>query len=981
MESDRRQEVLRLYHLALARDEEDRTAFLADACEGDGGLRHEVESLLAQEPPSDFLGTAPGAGGLNPASDSRHSLIGRHIGPYRVDAKIGSGGMGDVFRAHDTTLRRDVAIKTLPPAFAGDPERLARFEREARVLATLNHPHIGAIYGVERTNGVPALVLELVEGETLAERLHRNGAARGARMSVNEAVAIARQIAEALEAAHDKGIIHRDLKPGNVKFAADGSVKVLDFGLAKLLSSSLTERVPAAATSAHPSTETGAIMGTAAYMSPEQAKGERVDKRCDIWAFGCILFEMLAGRPAFAKATMAETVGAVLHREPDWTAVPGETPDAVRMALERCLQKDSRNRLRDMGDVQLALTGALSSSSASGVRSTLAGASPTSMLRRALPLVASVLAGALVTGVAMRRGAAPDARNEPTRLSINARGIHALHVNGNEQELAITPDGSHVVYVGDEGRRIFARALNQLEPVTIATGSVFRNPFVSPDGQWVGYAEGVGGGSLWKVPISDGPPVRIAPGSFLRGAVWLEDGTIVFGTGDRANGLQRVSAQGGVPATLTTPDPARNEYDHYWPAALPDGRGILYTVLARTGGLGAARIAVYDLETRQSTDLLTGGTNAVYVPSGHLAYVAGETLWAAPFDAGRRSITGTAVPVLKLSAMTGTGAGNIAVSATGTLAYAHAPGFDPFARTLSWIDRSGKLEPLGAPQHPYTQLRLSHDGTRVVYATGRTPDNNPWVLDLPRLALTRLRTEASRDQEPSWSHDDRWVLFSSDRAATGVLQIWRQAADGSGEPELLVEKGSSPVVSPDGMRLVFTAETSPPGNIDVLEMSLDGSRRVRGLVQTPFNEQGGEISPDGRWLAYHSNVSGRQEVWVRPYPDTASGRWQVSTAGAASGRSAKWRRDGRELFYMAPDGSLMGARVTGTGSTWTATSPVKVLDPGYWSREALIFLAWDVAPDGKRFLVVTPPTDQGDPPDLVVIQHWDEELKARVPVK
>jgi serine/threonine-protein kinase len=254
------------------------------------------------------------------------------------------------------------------------------------------------------------------------------------------------------------------------------------------------------------------------------------------------------------------------------------------------------------------------------------------------------------------------------------------------------------------------------------------------------------------------------------------------------------------------------------------------------------------------------------------------------------------------------------------------------------------------------------------------------VLDLPRLALTRLRNEASRDQESSWSRDDRWILFSSDRAATGVLQIWRQAADGSGEPELLVERGTGPVVSPDGTRLVFSDPSSSPGNSDVLEMSLDGSRRVRGLVQTPFHEEGGEISPDGRWLTYHSNASGRQEVWVRPYPDTASGQWQVSTAGAAAGRSLKWRRDGRELFYMAPDRSLMGVQV-GTGSTWTATSPRKVLDPGYWSREALIFLAYDVSPDGKRFLVVTPPTDQGDPPDLVVIQHWDEELKARVPVK
>ena len=608
MMSDRRQEVLRLYHLALGREGEDRTAFLADACTGDDGLRKEVDSLLALDLPVDFLpAAATGVGGKFTAdNDSQRSLIGQHIGPYRVDAKIGSGGMGDVFRARDTTLRRDVAIKTLPPAFGAERERLARFEREARVLATLNHQHIGAIYGVEQTNGVPALVLELVEGETLAERLHRQGSAPATRMAEGEALRIARQIAEALEAAHDKGIVHRDLKPANIKFSADGSVKVLDFGLAKLLSDDHTDGVSAAATADRASTETGAVMGTAGYMSPEQAKGERVDKRCDIWAFGCVLFEMLTGRAAFAKATGAETVGAVLHREPDWNTLPSETPDAVRMVLERCLQKDPRNRLRDMGDVQLALAGALSSSTAPSVRSSPAAPPRGRLWQRALPIAASLLVGGLVTALAVRRGA-PEARREPSRLSINARGAQALHLTGNDQELAITPDGSRVVYVGDGGRRILVRALNQLEPVTIATGSLLRNPFVSPDGQWVAYSDGFGLGALWKVPIGGGPAVTIAPGSFLRGAVWLDDGTIVFAHSDRPTGLRRVSADGGTPQVLTTPDPARNEYDHYWPVALPDGRGILYTVLARSGGLGAARVAVYDLQTKRSTDLLHRG--------------------------------------------------------------------------------------------------------------------------------------------------------------------------------------------------------------------------------------------------------------------------------------------------------------------------------------------------------------------------------------
>jgi dipeptidyl aminopeptidase/acylaminoacyl peptidase len=368
----------------------------------------------------------------------------------------------------------------------------------------------------------------------------------------------------------------------------------------------------------------------------------------------------------------------------------------------------------------------------------------------------------------------------------------------------------------------------------------------------------------------------------------------------------------------------------------------------------------------------------MYLRSGHLVYVAGGILWAVPFDADRRVITGTALPVLKQLAATATGAGNVAVSANGTLAYVDTAGYDPFARTLSWIDRTGKLEPLAARPHPYMQQRLSHDGTRVAHATGRGPDNNLWVLDVPRLSLTRLRTEAARDQDPSWSPDDQWILYASDRSSTSEnpnLQIWRQAADGTHEPELLVKSGAYPIMTPDGTRVIYGAQASP-GNHDIMEMALDGSQRVRGLVQTPFNEGGAVISRDGHWLAYQSTFSGRQEVYVGPYPDTASRRWSVSTAG---GSDARWRPDGRELFYVAPDGSLMGVQVKGTGSTWDATPPAKVLEPGYWSR-ALIGAAYDVSPDGKRFLIVTPPKDAG-PPDIVVVQRWDEELKALVPAK
>jgi Tol biopolymer transport system component len=661
-------------------------------------------------------------------------------------------------------------------------------------------------------------------------------------------------------------------------------------------------------------------------------------------------------------------------------ALPSETPAAVRMVVERCLRKNAKERLRDIGDVDLALTGAFDLavpplSATATFPSAVASQRP--LWRRVGPAVALLVVGGLATAAAIRFGEAPDTRAQVTRFALGARGEAALHIDGNDLKLAITPDGSRVAYVGDSRRRLFVRALDQLDSAVIATGSVLRNPFVSPDGQWVGYNDLVERGSLWKVPIAGGPSVVISPsGGIVRGAVWLADNTIVFATDNRPSGLQRVSADGGTPHVLTAPDAARNEYDHYWPEALPDGHSVLYTVLARTGGLAAAKIAVYDLQTNTSTDLLRGGSNAMYLRSGHLVYVAGETLWAVPFDADRRIIRGTAAPVLGQLAMTGTGGGNFAVSATGTLAYAHTSGYDPFARTLSWIDRNGRLEPLGAPEHPYAQPRISHDGKRIVHGMARPPDNNLWVLGVSQGRNTRLRTEAARDQEPSWSPDDKWIVFASDRA--GNLQIWRQAADGTGEPERLADSGVYPTVTPDGAQLIFTAPSSRGRGEDLMQMALDGSQRAEPLVQTSFIEGGADVSPDGRWLAHHSNLSGRQEVYIRPYPNVASGRELVSTAGGAY---PLWSRDGRELFYMAPDGALMGVQVHATGSRWTATAPVKVLEPGYWSSGALIGRHYDVSPDGKRFLIVMPPRVTADPPDVVVVQHWNEELKALMPSK
>jgi serine/threonine protein kinase len=976
MTDDRRRQILELYHQALGREAETRDAFLLDACADDIDLRNDVDALLAQDPPSNFLQTPADVALV--AEGAGDDLIGRYIGAYRVTSKLGAGGMGEVFRAHDTKLGRDVAIKILPRAFDTNPERRARFEREARMLATLNHPNIGTIYGLEDAHGTSALILELIEGETLAERLTRIKLAADDGMPAAEAVTIARQIADALEAAHERGIVHRDLKPANIKFTSDGSVKVLDFGLAKAMSDSEPADVSQSPKAKDAATRTGVVMGTAAYMSPEQAKGEKVDKRSDIWAFGCVLYEMLSARPAFARATGAETLAAVLNREPDWNALPRTLSAVVRMVLERCLQKDPKERLRDIGDVRLALTGAFTS--APPPSATLSTASThRSLWRRASPVAASLVVGGLLTSAAMQFGGSRNSV-QVTRLSLTTSGAAALSESGNYRNVAITPDGLRVVYVGDSGRQLFVRALDQVEPVVLATSSVLRSPFISPDGQWVGFEEGVN--TLKKVPIAGGPAITLAEiDGIMRGATWLPDNTIVFATNIARTGLQRISADGGMPTQLTTPDAARNEYEHVWPEALPGGTALLYTIIGRTGGLGAAKVAIQDLQANQSTDLFSGGSNAVYVPTGHLVYVAGGALWGIPFDLRRRATFGTAVPILKEMLTTGTGAGEFAVSANGTLVYGYGPGYDPLARTLSWVDRQGNQEQLPAPPHSYLQPRISNDGTRIVTATLRGPESNIWVWDMPRQILTRVTTGAALDIQPTWSSDDRWIVFVSQRDG-GFQNLWRQSADGTGVPEQLTHTRNglaNASVTPDGMRVIFTQRTTS-GDNEIVELALDDTRRITPLVQARISTGGGVLSPEGRWLAYHSNISGRLEIYVRPYPNTEAGRWQVSTAG---GQKPMWSRDEKELFFTAANGTLMGVKVEATRTPWAASPPVKVLEPGYWSSSTQFGPQIDVSPDGRRFLVVTAP--RVDPavaaPHLVLVQHWDEELKARVPLK
>ena len=628
----------RLFDAALEREPHERAAFLDDACADDEPLRREIESLLAHAGAAgDFLaGPALELVGRVPAERRDPSLVGRQLGPHRILSLLGIGGMGEVYRAHDSTLARDVAIKILPRPFTTDPERRARFDREARLLASLNHPHIGAIYGVEDMDGTPALILELVDGDTLADRLERGP------IAISETLNIARQIADALEAAHEKGIIHRDLKPANIKITADGVVKVLDFGLAKAASEDASGPDLKQTPNTIGGTRDGAIRGTAAYMSPEQARGKPVDKRTDLWAFGCVLYEMLTGRAAFASDTISDTIAGILEREPDWRALPAATPPGVTRLLRRCLSKDPKRRLHDIGDARIEIEDALSDAALIPAESAAVDRPPV-RLPRAIAVVTSVVALIAVVALTWYVGTAWQTQAAPPRISrmpIASSGAAAVTPNG-ARSLTITPDGARVVYVGNNGTQLFVRPLDQLDPTAITTGAAPLNwVFVSPDGQWVGFDEG---GTLRKVALTGGPAVTILNTGLgtSSGATWTPDDTIIFATPDPNTGLQRVPAGGGEATVLTRPAPARGEQDHVWPEMLPGGRALLYTIIATTGGPDAAQVALLDLTTGTPRVLMRGGSHAHYIPTGHLVYTAGGTLRAIPFDLARLETRGT----------------------------------------------------------------------------------------------------------------------------------------------------------------------------------------------------------------------------------------------------------------------------------------------------------------------------------------------------
>jgi serine/threonine-protein kinase len=902
---------------------------------------------------------------------------GTNLGSYEILSLLGIGGMGEVYRARDTKLGRDIALKILPASFTNDPERVARFRREAQVLASLNHPHIAQIHGMEEENGTQFLMLELVDGESLDKRI-----ARGT-IPVDETLTIAKQIADALESAHEKGIIHRDLKPANIALTKDGQVKVLDFGLAKAVETSgsapFDPMNSPTVTSPAMMTGVGVILGTAAYMAPEQAKGRSADKRSDVWAFGCVVYEMLTAKPAFEGEGVSDTLASVLRDEPDWTALPADLPVSIRALIDRCLTKDRAKRVADISTAQFVLNELTTGADPRGITAATQDPSLASRRRRFASRLMTVIAGSVLGGSAVWLAARSTVPPHVVRLLIMPPAGVALTVNGSDRDLAITPDGSRVVYVGANGSTLFVRSLDQLDATRLVGPSTPRGLFTSPDGQWVGFFDGIS--VLKRVAITGGPAVTVTTlDGTPRGATWIPGDSIIFATSNTTVGLEQVPAFGGEPKPLTRPNHDRGEADHVWPEALPGGRAVLFTITATSGGLDAASIAVLDLRTGAQTVLIRGGTHAHYVSSGHLVYGAAGMLRAVGFDLARLAIIGAPVPVVDHVASTILGSVDAVVAMDGTLAYlpgALAGGL----RTLTWVDRQGRETPTGAPPRGYVYPRLSPDGS-VAAIELNDVDTDVWLWQVARAAmLTRVTFEPSFDGYPVWTPDGRRLIFSSDRA--GNRNIFRQPADRSGAVEQLTESHNiqnATSITPDGARLVFT-ETSAETAEDVMALRLNGSRQIEPLVKTPFSERNGEVSPDGRLLAYEANDSGSFEIYVRPLPDVNSARWQVSTSG---GSRPLWSRTGQELFFIAPDGALMRA-VVPRDASWSATAPTRLFEGKYFTGAGTGGFpgrTYDISHDGQQFLMINSGASASTaPPNIVVVQHFDEELKRLVPTK
>jgi serine/threonine-protein kinase len=896
---------------------------------------------------------------------------GTRLGPFEIRSAIGAGGMGEVYHARDTRLDRDVAVKVLPEAFTNDAERLARFDREAKSLAALNHPNIAQIYGLEESGHTHALVMELAEGEDLSRRI-----ARGP-VPIVEALAIARQLADALDAAHEHGIVHRDLKPANIKVGPDGTVKVLDFGLAKAIDQGSGIGDQRSGDPANSPTITspamtmrGVILGTAAYMSPEQAAGKIADKRSDLWSFGVILFEMLTGRRVFEGETTSHVLAAVLTKDPDWTLLPAAAPAPVRKLLRRCLERDRKRRIADAADARAEIEDAQSPATND--------VAPVVRRRVWAPGIAGLLVGALATTIAMwavmRRD--PELRLV-SRLNIVLPANLPVTTFGLDRDLDVAPDGSFLVYRSGSQGLLVVRRFDGLDLTPIPGVLNARGPTVSPDGRWIAYQENEG--SLRRVAVGGGPSVELArlTGNF-RGSSWIDNNAILVATSNPA-GVFRIPFVGGTPVPVSTPDRERGEAGLNFPHVLPGGRAALISV---TLADGEPYVAVLDIQSGRRTKVIDGARDGRYLASGHVLYTSQGGLVVARFDPDRLEIIGDPIKMIDGVAISSNGAALAAVSDRGALVYRAGAGAGAARRSLAWVDRAGREQPIAAPQRAYVSARLSPDGQRIV-ADIRDGPTDIWTWNFRRETLTRLTFEGGGALAPVWSPDGARIVYARQAPQTaGAYNLHSKSSDGTGTGTIIgggqyVHVPTS--LTPDG-RFVISYEIRPTTRRDIVQTPFrsDAARPTAGaaavLIETPFDERNGAVSPNGQFLAYQSDESGQFEIYVRPYPLVMGGRWQVSTRG---GTRPSWTRGGRELVFLDSANHMSAVAVEGEGGSFRAGAPSTLFTTVYARPD--VYRTYDVTPDGQRFLVIKEVDDVPTLTSLVVVENWFDELKRLLP--
>src|SRR5262245_43371101 len=897
---------------------------------------------------------------------------------YRIISKLGAGGMGEVYRARDARLDRDVAIKVLPASFSNDEDRLRRFEQEARATSALNHPNILTIYDIGDHEGSPYIVAELLEGEELRDVLNEG------MISPRRAIDYALQSVAGLGAAHEKSIVHRDLKPENLFVTKDGRIKILDFGLAKLRTAKVASGASSEIVTQSAITDPGTIMGTVGYMSPEQVRGQNADQRSDIFSFGAILYEMLTGKRAFQRETMAETMTAILKEEPDEvTRVNNKITPQLERIVQRCIEKKPERRFQSASDLGFAIEAVSTPSGPRVDTSAVISAETTATFRHrviANSQLAWIVAATLLLGLVIvlafavrRSGAKEPSSSQLVRYEIQPPGKTSFSLS-RWPAIALSPDGSTLAFVASaEGiNRLYLRKRDDTEVRSLPGTEGAYDPVFSPDGKWVAF---IADFTIKKVSV-DGPVTTVLKVSDARGVSWLDEDTLIFSQ-DAGTPLFQVSANGGEPKQISKLDDSKNERTHRWPQVLPGAKAVLFTVgtLDSPDDYDRANIEAVILATGERRVILRGASMARYAQTGHLVFGRGGALFAVSFDADNLVARGTPAPILQdVAGDQTTGAVHFSVAADGTLAYIPG-GPGTHQRRLVWADRSGNLQPISLPAGQYNDIRISPDGSRLAMLIGSSGSGDVWVYDFARATPTRLSFNTA-NASPIWSVDGKSILYTEIQGSGNRTTVLRKPADGSRDAEMLASLPDTAYVKEierDGTSAILDSQINTY-RANIIRLTLGQESQISDVVKTQFNDYAASLSVDGRWLAYQSNEGVRPEIYVRDLSGSG-GRWQISTDG---GEEPHWSADGRELYYRNNDLFMSVAVETQAGFK---AGPPKRLFSGIYNLRSNSGVTYDVDPKGGRFLMIRPAEESTAPSQLRVVLNWGEELRRIAPVK